>query len=396
MNVKINKFVTSVGVQNPDLRVFDIVMATKFGTSYNAYIVEGEKTALIETSHRGKSGEFFANIKEAIGEKKIDYIVLNHTEPDHSGALSELLSLYPEAKIYCTAAAGIYLKSITNRPLEINIVKTGSSLSLGGLTLEFFAAPFLHWPDSMFTYLPEANTVFTCDFLGSHYSFAPMLDTAVAEKADYFYALENYFDAIFGPFIPYVRAGLDILGGLDFDTACVSHGPVLTKDGFLPEVLDYYRGRCSEQVSNEIPVFYVSAYGNTRAAAEKFAEGIKSVAGEKFKIELFDIIEHDMAALALKLNASRAFAIGTPTLNRDALPPVWQLLSHIDAINIIKRPAAVFGSFGWSGEAVPAVCERLARLKVNVFGEGFKFNLVPSEDDLKNAENFGAEFAKTL
>ena len=167
--IKITKDIISVGVLNPNMRIFDIVMKTEYGTSYNAYLVKGsEKTALVETTHRRFFEPFLENIEEA-GCDRIDYIVLNHTEPDHSGALAALTEKYPEAEIICSRAAGIYLKNITNRESSVHTGKDGEELSLGDKTLRFLIAPFLHWPDSMFTYCPEEQVLFTCDFLGAHY-----------------------------------------------------------------------------------------------------------------------------------------------------------------------------------------------------------------------------------
>ena len=191
--------------------------------------------------------------------------------------------------------------------------------------------------------------------------------------------------------------GLEKIAGLPIERCCTSHGPVLTKGGLLPQVMEKYRA-WSQPVQNErplIPIFYCSAYGNTCRAAEAIREGILAVKPDA-EVTLYNIIEHDMAALGALMARSDAFLVGSPTLNRDAVPPVWQLLAHVDAINMAKRPVAVFGSFGWSGEAVPAIVSRLAQLKLSVFGEGLRFNFVPGETDLQNARKFGEDFAKSL
>lgn len=397
--MKISDAIASVGVLNPSLRVFDIVMRTEYGTTYNAYLVRGEETALIETCHGSYFDAFLENIREVCDPKEIRYIILNHTEPDHSGSLARLLEIVPDAQIVCSQAASIYLKNITNRPdLKLRVVKDGETLDLGGgKVLRFINAPFLHWPDSMFTWLEAEKTLFSCDFFGSHYCEPRMLDIHITYPEAYRSALENYFGAIFGPFKPYVLKGLEKISGLDIERCCTSHGPVLTKQGLLPQVMKQYRA-WSQPVKNEkplIPVFYCSAYGNTSRAAEAIRKGILAVKPEA-EVPLYNIIEEDMGALGAQMARSDAFLIGSPTLNRDAVPPVWQLLAHVDAINMQKRPVAVFGSFGWSGEAVPALASRLRQLKLEVFGEGFRFNFVPSEEDLEKACQFGEEFAKSL
>lgn len=397
--IKLSDSIYSVGVLNPNMRVFDIVMRTEYGTTYNAYLVRGEKTALIETCHNTYFDAFLENIRAVCDPGKIDYIILNHTEPDHSGALSRLLEVAPQAQVICSQAASIYLKGITNRPeLAPRVVKDGETLDLGeGKLLKFINAPFLHWPDSMFTWLESEKTLFSCDFFGSHYCEPRMVDVHITYPEAYASALENYYGAIFGPFKPYVLKGLEKIAGLDIERCCTSHGPVLTKGGRLPEVMEKYRA-WSQPAKNAhalIPIFYCSAYGNTGRAAEAIREGILSVKPDA-EVPLYNIIEHDMGVLGAQMARSDAFLIGSPTLNRDAVPPVWQLLAHVDAINMQKRPVAVFGSFGWSGEAVPAIISRLSQLKLAVFGEGLRWNFVPSGEELQKARQLGEEFARSL
>ena len=395
--VKLSEGVYSVGIMNPNMRVFDIVMQTESGTSYNSYIVKGaDKTALIETSHDSFMEIYLDNIREVCDPAEIDYVVLNHNEPDHSGALARLLAYMPNAKVVASVAGATYLKNITNMPLDITKVKDGDSLDLGGKTLRFVNAPFLHWPDSMFTYLPEDKMVFTCDFLGCHYCEPYTWDRYIAYPDAYETALKLYYNAIFGPFGPYVQKGLDKLETLEFDTVCNSHGPILTKDGLLPHVMEMYRqwSAPSERTNPQIPVFYCSAYGNTKHIAEAIREGILSVHPQA-ETECYDLIAHDMADLQAKLNQSNGFAVGTPTLNRDALPPVWMLLAGVDAINCAKKPCAVFGSYGWSGEGIPNVKQRLESLKMKVVGE-FKTIFVPTAEDLEKAKELGAELARAI
>lgn len=396
--VKITDRISAVPVLNPAMRIFDVVMKTDYGTSYNSYIVKGDsKSALIETAHATFFSQYVETIKSVCDPGEIEYIVLNHCEPDHSGALKELLDLCPNAKIYVSRAGSIYLKGITNRDdLPVIIAKDGDSIDLGGATLRFISAPFLHWPDSMFTYCEEEKTVFTCDLLGSHYCEPYILDTLVAYPEKYFDALRGYFDAIFGPFKSYVRAGLKKLSELDYNNACTSHGPVLTRDGKLDKVLSLYTQWSAELPSAEdIPVFYCSAYGNTEKLAQAISKGILRAKPNAVS-EAVDINSCDMPSLQARLNACSAFAIGSPTINSDAVAPVWELLSHVDAINSKKRPALVFGSYGWSGEAVPNIIARLNGLRMSVFEDGMKVTFVPSDEDIKNAEELGFRFASSF
>ncbi len=393
------KDIYSVGVLNPNLRVFDIVMTTDFGTSYNSYLVKGqEKTALIEAVHKDYLESFLSNIKGIAHIEKIDYLIMNHNEPDHSGAIEKLLDLMPDITIISSQAGSLYLKNITNKKdLNVKVVKDGEELDLGGKTLKFINAPFLHWPDSMFTYAVEDKVLFSCDYLGSHYCEPEVLDTAIAYKEDYDKAFLGYYSAIFGPFKPYVLKGYEKIKDLDLEFVCPSHGPVLTKDGLIDECIKKYIDWSTPQVREEkiIPIFYCSAYGNTAMIAERIAKGIKEVLPQA-KVDTYDIIKNDMNELGALLNDCDAFLIGSPTLNRDAVPPVYMLLAHTDAINIAKRPVALFGSYGWSGEAVANIKARLTSLKTKIYDEDFRVTFVPSSEDLDKAEEFGKAFANSL
>lgn len=393
------KDVYSVGVLNPNLRVFDIVMATDFGTSYNSYLVKGsEKTALIEAVHKEYLDYLLANLEKIADTQKIDYLIMNHNEPDHSGAIEKLLEVMPDITVVASQAGSLYLKNITNRAdLKIQVVKDGESLDLGGKTLKFINAPFLHWPDSMFTYLEEDKVLFSCDYLGSHYCEPQAMDTRIGYLKDYETAFKGYYDAIFGPFKPYVLKGYDKIKDLDLEFVAPSHGPVLTKGCQLERAMQKYIAWSTPQVRENklIPVFYCSAYGNTAMLAEQIAAGIREEIPDA-DVPVYNIIEHDMAELGGMMNESDAFAIGSPTLNRDAVPPVYILLAHADAVNMAKRPVAVFGSYGWSGEAAANIKARLQSLKTAIFGEDMRVTFVPSGEDLEKAKEYGKAFAKSL
>lgn len=396
---KIFDNIYSVGVLNPNMRVFDVIMKTEFGTTYNSYIVKGtRKTALIEACHEAFFEVFLANIREVCEPESIDYIILNHCEPDHSGSLARLMDYCKNATILTSRAGSIYLKNITNNDtLPVTAVKDSDSIDLGGSVLQFISAPFLHWPDSMFTWLEKGGILFSCDFLGAHYCEPYVFDYNIAYPEKYDSALKDYFDAIFSPFKGYVLNGLDKIEGFDINAICTSHGPILTKGCKLESAVEKYREWCKLdlKVNLQIPVFYCSAYGNTAKIAQALSEGIVSVIPSA-DAPAVDINKYDMESLVQMLNLSDAFAIGSPTINSDAVPPVWKLLSGVDAINNKKKPALVFGSYGWSGEAVGNIIERLNGLKMNVFSGGFKINFVPTGEDLKKASDFTREFALSL
>lgn len=387
------------GVLNPNMRVFDVIMRTEYGTSYNSYVVRGsKKNALIEAAHRSFFDGYLENISEALAGGRVDYLVLNHCEPDHTGCIEELLKVFPELTIVVSQAGSIYIKNITNRPdANIMVVKDGDSLDLGDKTLQFISAPFLHWPDSMFTWLPEEKVLFTCDFLGCHFCEPMVFDSKIVYENKYWDAVKYYYDCIFGPFAPYVRQGLEKSADLDAQFVCNSHGPVLTKGCYLEEVRRRYAewSAPKDRAHKLIPLFYCTAYGNTQRLAEAAARGIKKVLPDAVAAA-YNIIENDMAEMTALLNESDAFVIGSPTINREAVPPVWQLLAGAEAVNIAKRPALLLGSFGWSGEALPHIAERLASMKIKVFEQQLKVAFVPTESDIAAAEKLGEDFARSL
>ena len=398
-SVKITDSLYAVGILNPALRVFDIVMETKYGTTYNSYLLKGtEKNVLVETAHLQYFDRYLENIREVIDPSKIDYIVLNHNEPDHTGCVEKLLDYMPNATILISKAGSIYLKNIINRSdVKIQVVKDEETIDIGGKTLKFLMAPFLHWPDSMFTWVEEEKTLFSCDFLGAHYCEPYMFDTNMAYPEKYEEGFTYYYQAIFGPFKPYVLAGLEKIKGLDIQRVCNSHGPILTKGCRLEYAMDCYR-TWSQPRSNEkttIPIFYTSAYGNTRQIAQAIQEGILEAKPDA-NVTLHDIIHEDMGQLAGLLNGSDGFALGSPTINGDAVPPAWILLSHVDAINNKKKPVLLFGSYGWSGEAVPNLTARVTGLKMKPFEEGLKVAFAPSKADLEKAKETGRKFAESM
>lgn len=381
-----------VGARDPKLRIFDIVMETKAGTTYNAYLVKAEKTALIDTVKDYSFEELIANVRELVDPAAIDYIVANHTEPDHSGSLARLLELAPKAQVLCSQAAARFLREIVNRDFNVRVVGDGESIDLGGKTLRFISAPFLHWPDSMFTYLSEERILFTCDVFGCHYCDVKLFNDE-AER-DFSPEFRYYFDVIMGPFKRHVRDALAKIRDLPIDIICPSHGPVLRTN--VAEYVSRYADWAREKTpapGRRAVVAYVSAYGNTGRLAAAIAEGLKERGVEPL---LFDLVKSDTRAAVAAIDAADGVLIGSPTLNRDAVKPVWLLLADVSAIVNRGKPAAAFGTYGWSGEAVKLIEDRLAGLQLKVVQPGLRVNFVPSEAQLAEAREFGRKFAAAL
>jgi NADH oxidase (H2O-forming) len=378
-----------VGVKDPELRVFDIIMSTKKGTTYNAYLIDDEKVAVIDTVKNGYFDEFLCNIKSIIGDRKVDYIIVQHTEPDHSGSLAKLIEEYPDATVVGSKAAIIYSKQIVNK--EFKSEEARGELSLGKTTLNFISAPNLHWPDTIFTYVPEKEILFTCDFTGCHYSPSGSIKDNCGD--DYFEEMKYYFDVIMGPFKRFVLMALDRIKGLKFDMVAPSHGPIHIED--VDKYLELYREWSQTEAEGEknIQIFYISAYGNTENMAKYIAERIN---GKGIKAETNEITSMPMAEIVSRIEKSRGIMVGSPTINQDAVRPAWDVLSSICPITNRGKAAAAFGSYGWSGEGVPMMTERLAGLKFKTVNPGLKFNFVPSEEDYKKADEFVEAFIELL
>ncbi|WP_125153820.1 FprA family A-type flavoprotein [Clostridium rectalis] len=389
INIKDNIY--WIGVKNPELRVFDIIMETKMGTTYNSYLVNDDKVAIIDTVKDGFYDEFLNNIREVIGSKEIDYIVVQHTELDHTGSLIKLIKDYPNAKIVASRAASIYLKDILNEDIEIQLAT--EDINLGNTTLRFIQAPNLHWPDTMFTYIKESNALFSCDFLGCHYS--PKQDVIMAQSEEYDDQVRYYFNVIMYPFKKFVLAALDKIKDLKIDLIATSHGPVHTGNN-IEKYLNVYKEMAKgklEKNNKKVEIFYISAYGNT----ESVAKYIKNILIENgIDTSIHEITEFGIKKSLSAIEEADGFIIGSPTINQDAVKPAWDLLSEVSPIINRGKAAAAFGSYGWSGEGVPMMMERLKSLKLNTLKEGLKFKFVPSEEDFKKADKFVKEFIELL
>ena len=386
--IKLKDGIWSVGVLNPSLRVFDIVMEAKYGTSYNAYLVTGEKNVLIETVHADYFEEYLDNIRQVIPVEQVDYLIMNHNEPDHSGSVAKLLELVPDLKIVATAAGKKHLEDITNRTLPIQVVKAGDKLDIGGKELEFIPAPMLHWADSMFTWDAADKTAFTCDFLGAHFCEPTMLDRNIHDKAAYEGEFAYYYAGIFGPFKSAVLAGLDKLP-TDAEMVCPSHGPVLTDT--LADRRDLYRAWSTPEPRDKklAAVIYASAYGCTAALADAAAQALEA---DGYEVRCLDVVKEGLAPCAEAANEANVLLVGAPTINRDAPKAIWDVLASIDAVNTRGRAAGAFGAYGWSGEAPGMLHTRLAQLKLAGPEAPFRVLFTPTQDD----RNAMADYARSV
>ncbi|UCG39812.1 MAG: FprA family A-type flavoprotein [bacterium] len=391
-NIQIASGIHWIGALDPDLRVFDVIMKAEHGTTYNSYLVKGQKgCAVIETVKERFAEQYLERLSTLVDLSRIDYIVMNHTEPDHSGSLEALLSEAISAKVVSSRNAVPFIKGILNRDIDIQVARDGDTIDLGGLTLEFLEAPFLHWPDTMFTFVREQGVLFSCDFLGSHYADERMFDDQVD---DFSFSRRYYYDHIIRPFKEFALKALDKIEGLPIQVIAPSHGPILRTS--LHKYVGDYRAWSSEPTRGEKPfvlVFYATSYGNTGAMAEKAAEGAREAGAE---VGVFDLQVADSLALLDDVERADAILVGSLTINGDAVKPVWDFLSSLATLKLRGKAAGAFGSYGWSGEAVRFLEERLKALKFKVPVEGVRVQLVPTADDLAACREMGRKLVESL
>lgn len=377
------------GMADPTLRVFDIVMETQYGTTYNSYVVKGEKTAVIECVHEKFADEFI----EKFNDIKVDYIICNHTEPDHSGSVKRLIEKYPDATVVGTIAAVRNLKEITNITFNEYIAKDGAELDLGnGVVLKFIIAPNLHWPDTMMTYMPSEKVMFSCDVFGSHYYEGNIYDSEIVHKDNYEKSFKYYYDCIVSPFAGFVKTGLEKVKDLQIEMICPSHGPVIV-DNIELVVKKYAEYANEEKIEkNTLGVFYASAYGYTREMADIIAQTAKE---KGYNVKMFDMEDKNIEKMMSAVNSVELLAVGSCTINKNAPDIVWKVLSGIDAINSKGKPCMVFGSYGWSGEAVGHIHSYLKMFKLNVYDKPFSCVFRMSDAERNELKDYTEKFLES-
>jgi flavorubredoxin len=391
--IDVTEDVKWIGVLDYDIVTFDIVMSTEFGTTYNSYFINAEKKAIVEASKEKFSDTHLNKIRSVVDPFDIQYIILDHTEPDHSGNTARLLEIAPFAVVVGSGNAIRYLGDIINQPFKSLVVKDGDTLDLGNKTLKFISAPNLHWPDSMFTYLVEDKVLFTCDVFGAHFCSAKMFNDLTPE---YLESFSYYFDIILKPFSRFVLKAIEKIRPLDISIICPGHGPIL-KDNWKKMVdltekyaEEYVKLTATREVKNVL-IAYVSAYGYTKQMAEQIAIGIGET--KKMKVTLMDIECVSLGELESEIVLSDAILIGSPTINQNTLLPVYKLFSLINPIRDKSKIAGAFGSYGWSGEAPKIIIDNLRNLKLIVFEDTAGLKFYPGDDKSATLKDYGRRFA---
>ncbi|MFH0757379.1 MAG: FprA family A-type flavoprotein [Bacteroidota bacterium] len=391
---KVTEDVSWIGVLDHELVTFDIVMETKSGTSYNSYFINARKKAVIDTV----KGEFWPEFKEKLlsvtDPAEIDYIICNHTEPDHSGSLQNLLQIAPEATVVGSGQALSYLGEMVEKPFKSLKVKDGDVIDLGDRTLRIIGAPNLHWPDSIYTYLEEEALLFTCDSFGAHYADEKMWDDLVG---DYSEAFDYYFEVILKPYSKFMLKAIEKIKTLSIHMICPGHGPLLRstwKEKMERSAAIANRYVEETQKSNRVLVAYISAYGFTEEMAMQLRKGLMK--SGNVVVDLVNIENILLGDLEEHLVRADGILVGSPTINQNTLLPIYKLFSVINPIRDKGKPAAAFGSFGWSGEAVSLIEDHLRNLKLHIVADGITARFLPGREESERLVRFGEEFALAL
>lgn len=391
--LSVSQSVKWIGILDADIRTFDIVMETEYGTTYNSYLVDAEFPAIIETAKEKFWDLYETKIRASIDPSNIKYIVVNHTEPDHSGSVRRLLNIAPNATVAGSGNAIRYLKDQIGDDFPSLVVKDGDVIDLGNKHLKVIGAPNLHWPDSIYTYLEEDKVLFTCDSFGAHFCHPEMFDDRVGDYED---AFKYYFDVILKPFSRFFLKAIEKIAPLEIKAICTGHGPILRSN--WKKIVDLSKKYSEEYLmvpeKNRVFVAYVSAYGYTKELAEKIVEGIQSVDG--ILVDLCDIEKMDAATLAGKIESANAYLLGSPTINQNMLPQLYACFASMTPLREKGKLASAFGSYGWSGEAEKFIVSNIENLKLDYFGTTCFVKFRPQAKDYSQFIDFGKTFALKL
>lgn len=394
----ITKDIKWLGALDPELRTFDIIMHTEFGTTYNAYLLNTtEGAVLFETVKERFFDDYLHKIESLTSLDQLQYIVVDHTEPDHAGSIAKLLKVAPHLTVIGSALAIKYLSEMINAPFQYKIVKDQEQFTIGNKTLQFISVPQLHWPDTMYTYIVEDHALITCDSFGAHYSCENILKSALPEtcEADFLEAYKYYFDMIMGPFKPFVLKALDKIKPLKLDYICPGHGLVFDQHN-MQHYIELY-SKWSQPITHapSIVIAYVSAYGYTEQIAKTIAEGVRE-GGYTGEIHLCNAETESLSDILNKVNTAQGLLVGSPTILQDTLPPIAQLLISLNPVVHKHLIMGCFGSYGWSGDALTHMEERIHQLKCSMPLKPFGVVFKASTAELESAKQFGSDFSKYL
>jgi flavorubredoxin len=384
---KILENVYWVGVRDWNRRIFDSLIPLPKGTSYNAYLVVGkDKKALIDTVNPGFEKELEEKIRKVVDPSEIDYVVMNHAEPDHAGAIPYMMAINKKAKLVATGKGARMAQTFYKVPEErVIAVKDQETISLGGKTLQFIEAPMLHWPETMFTYLQEDGILFPCDFFGSHLAKELYDD----EAEDLIVHAQRYWGEIMMPFRVMAQKALEKIKGLKISLIAPSHGPIHRNP---QRILNAYRRWASGETRRKATIVYVTMWNSTEKMIQPMAE---TLASEGIEVALYNLVSGDVGEIAKDLVDSKAIVLGAPTVLGGAHPLAVYATYLVKALKPPLKFGVVLSSYGWGGGAIKHIQEVLGQTKIEVVG-ALEINGPPTDKDVAQIVDLGKALAKKI
>jgi flavorubredoxin len=395
MKLHIKNNVSWIGKIDWELRKFHgDEYSTHRGSTYNSYLIEEEKVAVVDTVWGPFAKEYVANLEKQIDLKKIDYVIANHGETDHSGALPELMSHIPDTPVYCTANGIKSLKGHYHKDWNFHPVKTGDKLSLGTKELIFVEAPMLHWPDTMFCYLTGDSILFSNDAFGQHYASEYMFNDLV-DQSELMAECIKYYANILTPFSEMVTKKIqEVLAfNLPVEIICTSHG-VIWRANPVQIVQQYLKWADSYQ-EDQITLVYDTMWNGTRIMAENIARGIAQ-ADPRVNLKLYNMARSDRNDVMTEIFRSRAIIVGSPTINRGILTSIAGFLEEAKGLKFRNKKAAAFGCYGWSGESVKVLKGQLETAGFQVVDDGMRCLWNPDPMGIEACVEYGVKLAGLL
>jgi len=390
--IEISKGVYDVGVTDWNIRDFH-GYSTDLGTTYNAFLIVDEKIALIDTVREGFAGQLLDNISQVVDPKKIDYVISNHTEMDHSGGLGRVMHRIGEDKpIYCSKMGEKNLPKHFSSNWNYQPVATGDELSLGKRKLTFLETRMIHWPDSMFTYLHENKILFSSDGFGQHYAGPERFDDQIDEPTVMYHA-KKYFANILLLYSTHIQKLLDnVLGlGLEFNMICPDHGVIWRTDP--GKIVDAYVRWCRQEPEKKAVVVYDTMWHSTEKMAHAIVSGISR---EGVPAKPLHLRKTHRSEIMTDVFDARAVVVGSPTLNNQLYPSLSDFLTYMKGLKPLNKIGAAFGSYGWSGEAVKMINQELEALKFEIIDPGLRIQYVPDKESLQSCYELGRKIGKAV
>ncbi len=379
---KLKEGVYEVGAVDWDREIFDELIPLPDGTSYNAYLIQGsEKVALLDTVDPTKESVLMRNL-ESLDIDHIDYVISHHAEQDHSGSIPAILERFPDAKVVTNAKCkGMLIDHLHIPEGKFTEVEDGSEISLGDKTLRFVLTPWVHWPETMCTYLPEMKIIFTCDFFGSHLATS---DLFVRDKRKTYLAAKRYYAEIMMPFRRLIKGHLKKLDELEFDIIATSHGPIYDEPEFI---IDAYKDWVSDEVKNEVIVPYVSMHGSTEVMVNHLVDTLME---KGIKVTPYNLTTTNLGELAMSTVDASTIVLGTPTVLTGPHPKAFYAAYLVNALRPKTKYVSLIGSYGWGGRMPEMIKDTLKNLDAKMIDPVIVKGL-PSQEDLKEIERLAED-----